>query len=155
MTLVAAWMQRPYRGVSRVTQAIMPHVMHVYVEGRLGAQTGPQLVETAEEAIARGLVLIVHMHAVKQITATGMGALMEVRRSLLNAGLTLSLSGLSFGQRFLLHAWCAEALFDESEESVVRGAWAQSENESNTMVEMPGKVPAQPEVLTPRMRAGG
>jgi N-acetylglucosaminyldiphosphoundecaprenol N-acetyl-beta-D-mannosaminyltransferase len=155
MTLIAAWTQRPYRGASRVTQAIMPNAMHVYIEGRLGAQTGPQLVEMATEAIARGLVTIVHVQAVRQITAAGMGALMDVRRNLLNAGLALSLTGLSFKQRFLLHAWCVEALFDESEESVVRAARAAEEPVSSAPFEMPAKIPVQPQTLSPRKRAGG
>ena len=155
MTLIAAWTQRPYRGASRVTQAIMPNAMHVYIEGRLGAQTGPQLVEMATEAIARGLVTIVHVQAVRQITAAGMGALMDVRRNLLNAGLALSLTGLSFKQRFLLHAWCVEALFDESEESVVRAARAAEEPVSSAPFEMQAKIPVQPQTLSPRKRAGG
>ncbi|MFP5250007.1 MAG: hypothetical protein ACLGP3_09300, partial [Acidobacteriota bacterium] len=43
----------------------------------------------------------------------GFGALLDVRRDLLEAGLSLSLADLNFKIRFLLHAWCLQPLFDE------------------------------------------
>ena len=46
---------------------------------------------------------------------------MDVRRQLLDAGLTLSLAGLNFKQRFLLHAWCAQPLFDEWQSTIAHG----------------------------------
>lgn len=151
MTLATAWMQRPYSGDSRVTHARMANVMHVYIEGRLGEQTAQQLMDTTAEAILRGLVMVVHMHGVKQISAAGMGALMSVRRKLLNAGLTLSLAGLSLKQRFLLHASCAQPLFDEWEDRNVRKVQTGFEVESVPAIEMP----LESEVLPQRMRVGG
>jgi hypothetical protein len=38
---------------------------------------------------------------------------MDARRQLLDAGLTVSLAGMSFVHRFLMFAWCARPLFDE------------------------------------------
>jgi ABC-type transporter Mla MlaB component len=89
--------------------------MHVYVHGNLSSHVAQELLDAAKSSVADGLVMVVHLQSVKQITASGLGALMDVRRSLLEAGLTLSLAGLSFRHRFLLHAWCAEPLFDEWE----------------------------------------
>ena len=45
---------------------------------------------------------------------------MGVRRQLLDAGLTLSLADLKLKHRFLLHAWCAQPLFDEWESAGAR-----------------------------------
>ncbi len=151
MTLATAWMQRPYSGDSRVTHARVPNVLHVYIEGRLGAQTAHQLMDTTAEAILHGLVMVVHMHGVKQISAAGMGALMSVRRSLLNAGLTLSLAGLNFKQRFLLHASCAQPLFDEWEDSTTRAARTGFDVESVPALDLPGEAEALPQ----RVRVGG
>jgi hypothetical protein len=50
---------------------------------------------------------------VKQITTSGLGVLMSLRRQLLECGLSLQLAGLNLRQRFLLHAWCAQPLFDD------------------------------------------
>lgn len=147
MTLVAGWTQRPYRGESRVSSVRTPQAMHVYLEGKLGAQSAPQILEAADNAAAHGLVAVLHLRDVKQITAAGMGVLMEVRRRLLDAGLTVSLAGLNFKQRFLLHAWCLQPLFDDWEDLPVRASRSSSEGENAVAV--------KPEVLTPRMRAGG
>ncbi|MGA2537306.1 MAG: WecB/TagA/CpsF family glycosyltransferase [Terracidiphilus sp.] len=116
-TLLAAWMQRPFLGESHLATVSTPLVMHVYLHGKLGAQVADDLMNAADASIANGLVMVVHLQSVKQITASGLGLLMDVRRRVLDAGLTLSLAGLNFRQRFLLHAWCAQPLFDEWESS--------------------------------------
>jgi N-acetylglucosaminyldiphosphoundecaprenol N-acetyl-beta-D-mannosaminyltransferase len=117
-TLFAAWVQRPYLGESHVTTVTSAQVMHLYLHGKLSAKTAPALAEAAEAAVARGLTMIVHFNAVRHITASGLGALMDLRRHVTNAGLTLSLAGISFSKRFLLRAWCAQPLFDEWESAV-------------------------------------
>jgi len=65
--------------------------------------------------------MVVHLQGVRQVTAAGLGALMGVRRNLLDAGLTLSLADLKLMHRILLHAWCAQPLFDEWESAGARG----------------------------------
>lgn len=117
-TLVAAWMQRPFRGESHIATVTTPMAMHVYVHGKLSSQVAPELLDAASASVASGLVMVVHLQSVKQITAAGMGVLMDMRRQVLDAGLTLSLAGLNFKQRFLLHAWCAQPLFDEWESTI-------------------------------------
>jgi N-acetylglucosaminyldiphosphoundecaprenol N-acetyl-beta-D-mannosaminyltransferase len=117
-TLFAAWVQRPYLGESHVTTVTSAQVMHVYLHGKLSAKTAPALVEAGENAVVRGLVMIVHLNAVRHITASGLGALMDLRRNVMSAGLTVSLAGVSFSKRFLLRAWCAQPLFDEWESTV-------------------------------------
>jgi N-acetylglucosaminyldiphosphoundecaprenol N-acetyl-beta-D-mannosaminyltransferase len=121
LTLIAAWLQRPFSAPSHLTTVNTPQGMHVYLHGRLSAQTAADFRQASEVSIASGLVMIVHMQGVKQITAAGLGVLMDVRRQLLDAGLTLSLAGLSFKQRFLLHAWCAQPLFDEWQSTIAHG----------------------------------
>lgn len=113
MALVAAWLQKPYLGASRVTTSCTPQVLHVYVNGRLGAETAAGLREATTFAIVNGLVMVVHLNEVRQATAAGFGVLMNARRELLEAGLSLSLAGLDLKMRFLLHAWCLQPLFDE------------------------------------------
>jgi len=121
LTLAAAWMQRPYLGQSHLTTVNTPQGMHVYVHGKLCADTGDALQEATDASIASGLVMVVHMQGVRQITAAGLGGLMDMRRQLLDAGLTLSLAGLNLKQRFLLHAWCAQPLFDEWQSTIAHG----------------------------------
>jgi len=113
MALLAGWTQRPYSAKSSVTTVNTLGVMHVYVHGKLETAAAPAMQEAAAAAILNGLVMVVHMQAVKQITTSGLGLLMALRRQLLEAGLSLSLAGLTLRQRFLFHAWCAQPLFDE------------------------------------------
>jgi len=121
MTLLAGWVQRPYLGASHATTVTTPQVMHVYAHGKLSGEIASALLEAASASVAGSLVMVVHLTAVRQITAAGLGTLMDVRRQLLDAGLTLSLAGLGFRHRFLLHAWCAHPLFDEWESTIAYG----------------------------------
>ena len=119
--LAGAWLQRPCKGPSRVTHALAPQVMHLYIHGKLA----DNIADAADAAIAtclrQGLVLVVHLRNARQITAYGMGILMDARRQLLEAGLTISLAGLSLRSRFLLRAWCLHPLFDEWHPVMHRG----------------------------------
>ena len=130
MALIAAWSQRPYLGKSAVTAVNTPGVMHIYVQGKLGSHAAPALQEAASAGVLNGLVVVVHLKQVKQITTSGLGLLMALRRQLLEAGLSLSLAGLSLRQRFLLHAWCAQPLFDEWLKVTARGRSLSSESET-------------------------
>ncbi|MGD0629537.1 MAG: WecB/TagA/CpsF family glycosyltransferase [Terracidiphilus sp.] len=121
MTLLAGWLQRPFLGSSHVTTVKSPQVLHVYLHGKLSSKIAPELQQAAAQGIAAGVVIVVHFQGVMQITAAGLGALMGVRRQLLDAGLTLSLADLKLKHRFLLHAWCAQPLFDEWESADARG----------------------------------
>jgi N-acetylglucosaminyldiphosphoundecaprenol N-acetyl-beta-D-mannosaminyltransferase len=121
MTLIANWMQRPYHGLSRVTTAKTPQVLHVYVQGKLAEESADPLLTAASSCVLNGLVMVVHLQQVHQTTAAGMGALMAARRQLLEAGLSLSLAGLSVGMRLLLYAGCAQPLFDEWQPVISRG----------------------------------
>ncbi len=118
--LLAAWMQRPYFGPSRVVTSPTPQVMHVQIHGRLGAETMGPMQETVAAAIANGQVMVVHFNRVRQATAAGFGVLLDVRRELLEAGLSLSLADLNFKIRFLLHAWRLQPLFDEWQPAILR-----------------------------------
>jgi N-acetylglucosaminyldiphosphoundecaprenol N-acetyl-beta-D-mannosaminyltransferase len=151
LTLLAGWMQRPYLGDSHVTTVSTPQVMHVYVHGKLGAGIEPELAEAASASVSSSVVMVVHLQGVRQITAAGLGALMGVRRRLLDAGLTLSLAGLSVKNRFLLHAWCAQPLFDEWESSHARGRVGSIETETTALVNLNG----EQEVLSAQTRARG
>jgi hypothetical protein len=75
-----------------------------------------------------------------------MGALMGIRRTLLDAGLTLSLTGLKLKHRFLLHAWCAHPLFDECESTIDYGRSKAKELDATGLADLHGKqepLPAQ------------
>ena len=54
------------------------------------------------------------------MTAEGFGVLLDARRQLLEAGLSLSLGGLNLRTRFVLHVWRLERLFDEWQPSISR-----------------------------------
>jgi hypothetical protein len=88
--------------------------------------------------------MVVHLTAVRQITAAGLGALMDVRRKLLDAGLTISLAGLGFRHRFLLHAWCAQPLFDEWESTIAYGRSSPKDLETTGRMDLRGKPDALP-----------
>lgn len=120
LALLSAWMQRPYMGSSRVTTSITPQMLHVYVHGRLGAETMQALREATTTAIVNGLLVVVHLNAVRQSSAAGFGVLLDMRRELLEAGLSLSLSGLNLKMRFLLYAWRLQPLFDEWQPAILR-----------------------------------
>jgi ABC-type transporter Mla MlaB component len=120
--------------------------MHVYVRGKLCAETASVLQEATNASIANGLVEVVHLQSVRQMTAAGLGVLMDLRRQLLDAGLTLSLAGLSFKQRFLLHAWCAQPLFDEWQLTIAHGRSLTPEIETASRINLRGEqdvLPAQ------------
>jgi N-acetylglucosaminyldiphosphoundecaprenol N-acetyl-beta-D-mannosaminyltransferase len=151
LTLLAEWMQRPYLGESHVSTAATPQATHVCVHGKLSAQIAADMQHAATASIANGLVMVVHLQAVKQITAAGLGVLLGIRRQALDAGLTLSLAGLTMKHRFLLHAWCAQPLFDEWESTIASGR-AMAEDLSN-----PAKITVQSEqdALPAQTRARG
>jgi N-acetylglucosaminyldiphosphoundecaprenol N-acetyl-beta-D-mannosaminyltransferase len=113
LALVAAWMQRPYRGSSRVTTAETPEVLHLYIQGKLSGNVTEMIDDAISSCIVNGQVMVVHLQNARQITTQGLGLLMDARRQLLESGLSVSLAGLSLKTRFLLHAWCAQPLFDE------------------------------------------
>lgn len=121
LTLAAKWMQLPYKGESHVATVSNPQLMHVYLHGKLGEDSASDLMQATHACIAGGLVMVVHLQSVRQITAAGLGVLLDVRRHMLDAGLALSLTGLSLKHRFLLHAWCVQPLFDEWEATIAHG----------------------------------
>jgi len=93
----------------------------------------------------------VHLQSVKQVTAAGLGALMDVRRQLLDAGLSLSLAGLNFKLRFLLHAWCAQPLFDEWQPAIAHGRSLVPQNDAAARMNLNG----EPEALQAQTRIRG
>ncbi len=101
--------------------ATTPQAMHVYVHGKLCAGIGTELQAATNASIANGLVMVVHLRTTRQVTAAGLGILMDVRRQLLENGLSTSLAGLNFKMRLLLHAWCAQPLFDEWQPAIAYG----------------------------------
>jgi N-acetylglucosaminyldiphosphoundecaprenol N-acetyl-beta-D-mannosaminyltransferase len=121
MALLAAWWQRPHLGESTVTTAVTPQVLHVNIHGRLGAETAALVQDATTASIINGLVMVVHLHSVNQVTAAGLGVLLGARRQLLEAGLSLSLAGLNLKTRFVLHAWNLQPLFDEWQPAISRG----------------------------------
>lgn len=151
LNLLAGWMQRPYLGKSHVSTVTTPQVLHVYLHGKLCSRMGDELSEAARASLAGSLVMVVHLNSVRQITSAGLGILMGVRRELLDAGLTLSLSGLTFMHRFLLHAWCAHPLFDEWETSSAFRRSKTGSREPNARIALSAKQ----EVLSAQTRARG
>ena len=120
LALFAAWCQRPYLGQSRVTTATTPQVMHVNIHGRLGSECAAAVQAATTASIVNGLVMVVHLHKVRQVTAAGFGVLLDARRQLLEAGLSLSLGGLNLRTRFVLYAWRLQRLFDEWQPAISR-----------------------------------
>lgn len=113
LALAAAWMQRPYQGESRVTTVETPEVQHLYIHGKLSDNLNEVIDEAVSSSISKGQVVVIHLQNARLITPLGLGLLMDARRQMLDAGLSLSLSGLTMKTRLLLYAWCVQPLFDE------------------------------------------
>jgi len=146
MALLAAWIQKPYLGHSRVKTAFTPQVLHAYIHGKLGTEAAEALQEATTASILNGLVMVVHLQGVRQTTAAGFGILMDARRQLLEAGLSVSLAGLNYKMRFLLYAWCVQPLFDEWQPAISRGRSLVPESEAPVRIGLVGEqegLPAQ------------
>lgn len=111
--LLAAWLQPCYNGPSNLLTSSAPELLHVHVEGKLSTELHAPLMEATEQCLRESRVMVVHLQKLRRITPVGLGILMEARRRLLDAGLSLLLSGLALRTRLLLYAWCAQPLFDE------------------------------------------
>jgi len=149
LTLLAGWLQRPYLGSSHVSTVTTTQAMHVYIHGKLSSEVSASLEDASAACIAGSLVMVVHLNGVRQVTASGLGSLMAVRRTLLDGGLTLSLANLHMKHRFLLHAWCASPLFDEWELTMAYGRSMTRDLESAGRVDLRSKqdvLPAQTRV---------
>jgi anti-anti-sigma regulatory factor len=151
MALAAAWTQRPYLGLSTVTSVTTRDTMHVYIHGKLTAETAPSLDAATAFAVASSLVMVVHMQAVRQMNAAGLGSLMHARRRLLEAGLSMSLAGMSLKMRFLLHAWCAQPLFDDWQPTVGMSSLLKAEMHAAGN----GLIPAEAKVAPAETRVQG
>lgn len=136
LALMAAWWQRPHLGESTVTTAVTPQVLHVNIHGRLGAEIAALVQDATTASIINGLVMVVHLHAVKQVTAAGLGVLLGARRQLLEAGLSLSLAGLNLKKRFVLHAWNLQPLFDEWQPAISQGRPLGAESGSSVPIRL-------------------
>jgi N-acetylglucosaminyldiphosphoundecaprenol N-acetyl-beta-D-mannosaminyltransferase len=143
IALMAAWSQKPYLGHSRVTTTAMPQVLHVNLQGRLAAETADAVQEATTASILNGQVMVVHLQSVKQITAAGLGILLNARRQLLEAGLSLSLAGMSLKTRFLFRAWSLQPLFDEWQPANSRSR-SMADSESAAHIRLRGKREAFP-----------
>jgi N-acetylglucosaminyldiphosphoundecaprenol N-acetyl-beta-D-mannosaminyltransferase len=150
-TLIAAWMQRKYKGESHLATVSNPQSMHVYLHGKLDSNMALDFVQATNACIANGLVMVVHLQSVRQITAAGLGLLLDVRRQVLDEGLSLSLTGLSLRQRFLLRAWCAQPLFDEWEETMAQGRSMAKEPEPEVSL----RLETEADALTAETRVRG
>lgn len=139
MALLAAWCQRPHLGASSVSTSTTPQVMHVNVYGRLGAETATVMQEAVTASIVKGLIVVVHLHSVKQVTAAGLGILLGARRQLLEAGLSLSLAGLNLKTRFVLYAWNLQRLFDEWQPTISRSRPLVVESEAPVHIRLHGE----------------
>jgi N-acetylglucosaminyldiphosphoundecaprenol N-acetyl-beta-D-mannosaminyltransferase len=150
-TLLAGWMQRPFLGSSHINTVTTPQAMHVYVHGKLGAEVGPALLEASAASVAANLVMVVHLQGAKHVTAAGLGSMMSARRNLLDHGLTLSLAGLQFKHKFLLHAWCAHPLFDEWPSTIAYARSMAKDMETSARLDLHRKADA----LASQTRARG
>jgi hypothetical protein len=88
--------------------------------------------------------MVVHLHQVRQVTAAGFGVLLDARRQMLEAGLSLSLGGLNLRTRFVLYAWRLQRLFDEWQPAISRGRSLAPEAKLPARVTLTGKQDAFP-----------
>jgi ABC-type transporter Mla MlaB component len=58
-------------------------------------------------------MLCIHFDNVVHVDPSGMGLVLDARRRLLEAGLTLQSTRVPARLRFLLYAWCIRPLMDE------------------------------------------
>jgi len=121
LAFLAARCQRTFLYQSRITTAVTHDVLHFHVYGRLGTESAAALQDAATRCTVNGHAMVVHLRSARQITPGGLGVLLEMRRQLMGAGLSLSLAGLSLKMRFLLRAWHLQRLFDEWQPVISHG----------------------------------
>lgn len=139
VALLAAWSQKPYLGPARITTSSTPQALHVYVHGKLGAELGAEIEKAMRTCIVNSQMMVVHMHTVRQTTAAGLGLLLGARRQLLEAGLSLSLAGLSVKTRFLLYAWRVQPLFDEWQPAIPGSRPLVTETKTSLRIDLAGE----------------
>jgi N-acetylglucosaminyldiphosphoundecaprenol N-acetyl-beta-D-mannosaminyltransferase len=114
LTLVAGLIQRPVAKPSQLTCTSDNGITHLHIQGNLDGNTAlASLGRTVAECIAGGQLLVVHLWGLKYANAKGLGALLDARRRMLAAGLSLTLAGVPARIRMLLFAWSLQPLFDE------------------------------------------
>lgn len=149
MAVLAAWFERPGLGGASLSTAEMPPVMHIYLQGKLTTAHAGALGRAIDRSIANGQVAVIHLKGMQQASADGLGMLLDVRRRLLDAGLTLSLADVSLRLRFVLHAWCVQALFDDWQPLSAQGRSPVAQSE------MADGVPLEPASLSAGSRLRG
>lgn len=121
IALLAAWLQPCYDGPSGLHCTTTPEILHVHPDGKLSTEQCAPLMAAVDECLRDGKVMVVDLHKIRRMTPVGLGILMEARRRMLEAGLSVLLTGLSLRTRLLLYAWCAQPLFDEWQETFQHG----------------------------------
>lgn len=114
MTLMGNLLQRPRGGRSAVKCTSDNGMTHMHIQGNLDADTAASFFNrTVSDCITGGQLLVVHLWDLKYASADGLGVLLDARRRMLAAGLSLTLAGIPARIRFLFFVWCLEPLFDE------------------------------------------
>jgi N-acetylglucosaminyldiphosphoundecaprenol N-acetyl-beta-D-mannosaminyltransferase len=151
LAFLAARCQRTFLYQSRVATAVANRVQHFHIYGRLGSESAAALQDAVTASIVNGQVMVVHLRSVRQVTPGGFGILLEMRRQLLQAGLSLSLAGLTLKTRFLMRAWRLQQLFDEWQPAISRS------RPSATVTQMPVRIilGGEPRVLSTQAQVRG
>jgi N-acetylglucosaminyldiphosphoundecaprenol N-acetyl-beta-D-mannosaminyltransferase len=113
LALAATWAQPRYHGPTTTSRTHNSTFLHLHVAGSVNAALTPVINRAVEDCIGEMKLLCIHMDRVAWVDAEGLGLLLDARRRLLNAGLTLQTAKVPAGLRFRFFAWCVGPLLEE------------------------------------------
>jgi len=113
LALAANLSQRIYFGPTTTSRTRNSEYLHLHVAGKINAALAPVIDRAVEDCIAETRILCIHLELVTRIDAAGLGILLDARRRLIDAGLTLQTAQLPSRMRSRLDSWCVRPLLDE------------------------------------------
>jgi N-acetylglucosaminyldiphosphoundecaprenol N-acetyl-beta-D-mannosaminyltransferase len=113
LALAATWTQRAYDGPTTTSRSEDSIFLHLHIAGSVSGRLAPVINRAVEDCTADMRMLCIHFDNVVHVDPSGMGLVLDARRRLLEAGLTLQSTRVPARLRFLLYAWCIRPLMDE------------------------------------------
>ena len=113
LALAATLLQRHYNGPTTTSRSNDANFLHLHIAGEITGELQPVLERAVEECRADARMLCLHLDNVVRIDPVGLGVLLEARRLLHEAGLTLQAAHIPNRLRFQFFAWCTWPLIDE------------------------------------------
>ncbi len=113
LALAATVLQRRYEGPTTTSRTNDSNFLHLHIAGEITEKIQPVIDRAVEECLADARMLCMHLDNVVRIDPVGLGLLLDARRRLHEAGLSLQAAHIPNRLRFQFFAWCTWPLIDE------------------------------------------